>query len=133
MFRLPLTRRAQHRLATATLRDNATMIFPALAVSLGSGLDSPRRDRRLQTVVYYRIDKDFAAGTIRAQARTRCIRDASETWEHERSTDILSVVLAGILPAGLFSSSTRRDARLPDRQDACTTARLARRDTFQHG
>src|SRR5439155_26956091 len=116
--RLPPTRWAQHRLATARLRDNATMIFVARAVPRGSWFDPPRQDRRLQTVVYYRSDKDFAAGTIRAQARTRCIRDASETWEHERSTEILSVVLAGILPAGLFSSSTRRDARFA-RQAGC--------------
>src|SRR6266550_2286045 len=81
VFRLHLTRRAQHRVATATLRDNATMIFPARAVSRGSWFDSPPQDRRLQTAVYCRSHKDFAAETIRAHVRTRCIRDASETWE----------------------------------------------------
>ena len=37
----------------------------------------------------------------------------------ERSTDILSVGPAGILPAGSFS--TVRDARLPHGQNACAT------------
>src|SRR4029077_2218593 len=79
--RLHLTRPAQHRMATATLRDNATVIFPARAVSRGSGFDSPRPDRRLQTTVYCRNHKDFAAETISAHVRTRCLRDASATWE----------------------------------------------------
>ena len=64
------------------LRDNATMIFPrASSVSRVMVRASPRRDRRLQTAVYCRSDKDFAAETIRARVRTRCIRDASEAWE----------------------------------------------------
>jgi hypothetical protein len=41
----------------------------------------------------------------------------------KRSTDILSVGLGGILPAAQ-AVLTRRDARLPHRQDACATARL---------
>jgi hypothetical protein len=85
-FRLPLTRRAQRQMAKATLLDNATMIFPANAVSRALACDSPRRDQRLQTVVYRRSNKDFAAETIRAQARTHCIQDASETWEQLKRT-----------------------------------------------
>ena len=85
-FRLHLTTPAQHRMATATLRDNATMIFPARAVSRGSGFDSRRRDRRLQTAVYCRSHKDFVAETIRAHVRTRCIRDASKTSEQLKRT-----------------------------------------------
>src|SRR5258707_14375567 len=84
--RLHLTTPAQHWMATAKLRDNATMIFPARAGSRGSGFDSPRPDRRLQTAVYGRSHKDFAAETIRAHVRTRCIRDASKTSEQLKRT-----------------------------------------------
>src|SRR5882724_5470586 len=96
VFRLHLTRPAQHRVATATLHDNATMIFPARAVSRASVFDSSWRDRRLQTAVYCRCHKDFVAETIRAHVGTRCIRDASKTSEHENVNVVASAVLSGL-------------------------------------
>src|SRR5689334_21786547 len=85
-FHLRLTRRAQRQMAKATLLDNATMISLAVAVSRALACDSPRRDQRLQTAVYCRSDKDFAAETIRAQARTHCIQGVSETSEQLKRT-----------------------------------------------
>src|SRR5262245_46260079 len=86
VFHLHLTRPARHRVATATPHDSATVIFPERVLSPGSGFGSPPRDRRLQTAVYCRSDKDFAGETIRAQAHTRCIRDASETSKQLKRT-----------------------------------------------
>src|SRR5580765_3013498 len=85
-FRLHLTTPAQHRVATAELRDNAITISRVSIVSRASAFGSPLRDRRLQAMVYYRSHKDFAAETIRAHVRTRCIRDASKTSEQLKRT-----------------------------------------------
>src|SRR3954454_720307 len=48
-------------LATAKLRDNATTICDACAMSHAATFDSPRRDQRLQTAVYCRATEILQA------------------------------------------------------------------------
>jgi len=48
-----------------------------------------------------------------------------------RSTAILAVGPAGIVPAD--NKLTRRDARLPHRQDACATMKAENGDSFSAG
>src|SRR5436190_22873218 len=80
VFRLRLTKPAQHRRVTAALRDNATMISLGWRVSCVSAFDSPRRDQQSQGAVYGRSCRDSAGATIRNEARTRCTQDASKTF-----------------------------------------------------
>src|SRR5206468_6548061 len=80
VFRLRLTKPAQHRRVTAAVRDNATMISLGWRVSCVSASDPPRRDQQSQGAVYGRSCRDSAVATTRNEAHMRCTQGASKTF-----------------------------------------------------
>jgi hypothetical protein len=68
----------------------------------------------LQTAVYCTSHKDFAAETIRAHVRTRCIRDASKTLEQLKRTSARTANCCSrfaVRSAGLTDSQSHAERR----------------------
>src|SRR5439155_27096013 len=83
VFLLRLAKPAQHCQAAAALLDSAIMISPGYRAFRASACVAPCRGRRSQRAVCRRKDRDSAGATIDAEDRTRCIQDASGTWDNK--------------------------------------------------